>query len=238
GQGFDEGAALLAGRPSLEHDDLARPRPRRRERQLHRLLHPSDETRGQALVQRGMPLEDARQRFPGQHQKNRVERDARGHEPPFAGDQHRFSEDLAGAIPRDQLLAVEHVDRTRGDDVERVGVLARAVDRLALPDRDLAQEAGDVPALRLAEAAEGGEAKERLLAVRAEPDQRYPGGVRHIPTARVPGAAVRRPGWSDPAHRSRWTPRSPKASGIPRYRAPSPALMRRISVSSSAIAGW
>src|SRR6185436_13845591 len=103
-----------------------------------------------------MQFEQASERFPRQEDQQRIERDARGHRAPFAGDEHRLAEYLSGPVACDGPRAVDDVDGARGDQVERVGLVARLVDRLALGERGLAEETDDALALRLTEATKCG----------------------------------------------------------------------------------
>ena len=143
GERLDEGAPLPARRPALEHDDLARP-PRPVADDAHGLLQPTAEQGRHPLVQRRMELEQASERLARQEDQHGIERDARGHRAPFVRDEHRLAEDLSRPVACDGPRAVDDVDGARNDQVERVGLVARLVDRLALGERGLAEETDDV----------------------------------------------------------------------------------------------
>src|SRR5262249_28074739 len=94
--------------------------------------------------------------------------------------------------------AVEQVDGPGHDEVERVGVVTRAVDGLVLPERDLAEEAGGLRAPRRAEVAERGLREEGLPGAGTQHD----GATTMVhPTGRSSRASALRRGWSGRAHR-------------------------------------
>src|SRR5262249_14154479 len=110
-------------------------------------------------------------------------------------------------------FAVEHVDGAGHDQIERVGVVACAVDDLALLERNLAHALGNLLALRLAEAAECGKREKGLLAARAQ--RHWRGNSRRLYRP-MPWSTRWAPGWSDRADRSSardWRPRGRGSAG-------------------------
>src|SRR5262249_21985996 len=91
-----------------------------------------------------------------------IEGDAHREGAPLACHQCRLAEHLARPLPREELGAVEQVDGPGHDEVERVGVVTRAIDGLVLPERDLVEEAEGLRARRRAEVAESGLREEDL----------------------------------------------------------------------------
>ena len=119
-------------------------------------------------MQRRIEFEQASERLARQEDQYGIERDARGHRAPFVRNEHRLAEDLSRPVACDGPRAVDDVDSARNDQVERVGLVARLVDRLALGERGLAEETRDVLALRFAEAAKCGLRVEDLPAARTQ----------------------------------------------------------------------
>src|SRR5262249_34369729 len=95
--------------------------------------------------------------------------------------------------PREECGAVEQVDGPGHDEVERVGVVTRAVDELVLPERNLAEEGGGLRALRRAEVAEGGNCEEGVAGVGTQHDGTTT--AAHL-TGRSSRAGAPRRGWS------------------------------------------
>src|SRR5262249_35547544 len=98
--------------------------------------------------------------------------------------------------PPPHASAVERADGAGHDQIERVGVVACAVDDLALLERNLAHALGNLLALRLAEAAECGKREKGLLAARAQ--RHWRGNSRRL---------YRPMPWS-----TRWAPRMERSS--------------------------
>src|SRR5262245_35539805 len=131
-----------------------------------------------------MKREQAIDRFAREDEEHGVQRDSRGHEPPFVRHEHRLAEDLARPESRDRQGALEHVDGTRNDEIERVWLIAGFVARLSLGECDLPEQLGDPLALRRREAAQCGPREKALVAARTQHD---------APTATLVGLDVARP---------------------------------------------
>jgi len=101
-----------------------------------------------------MEFEDASERTPRQDEEHGVESDAGGQRPPLAREEHRLAEHLSRPIASDGLRPIENVDGARDDQIERVGIVAGLIDRLALGECDLPEETGDSLALCLPETTE------------------------------------------------------------------------------------
>src|SRR5262249_10047212 len=150
----------LASRPPpRERDDLARPRYRD-------LVHggfqpPRKECLG-TLVQPWMELEQSLDLAARHDDQHGIEGDAYRESAPLAGHQCALTEHLARTLPGEELGAVEQVDGPGHHEVERVGLISRAIDGLVFPECNLAEEAEGLGALRRAEEAEGRKREEGL----------------------------------------------------------------------------